>query len=349
MSFTGKTTSKRVWAIVAVLVLVGSGFLAMRTRGAPAAKAADPVLDLVVAPGRVEPVSEEIQISFDLNGTVRRLPVEEGDHVHRGQVLAELANDDYRARQVSAEAQLRLKEAELRRVLNGARQQERREAQAAVHEAEAVVHNAELEVERSRALYAHGTVARLDLDRAERDYGVAVARLDAAREHFAVIDDFAREEDRSRAEADVALARGQLEEARALFTKTILRSPVDGVVLRKHLRVGESVSQLSPVPVLTLADNSVLRVRAEVDEADVARIRVGQRVWVTAQAYGDKRFVGRVVRVGKVLGKKQVHTDDPAERADTKILETLVELAPDEQLPLGLRVDTFIVVGGPSQ
>jgi hypothetical protein len=80
----------------------------------------------------------------------------------------------------------------------------------------------------------------------------------------------------------------------------------------------------------------------DVDETDVARLRVGQEAYVTADAFGERRFTGRVVRVGQVLGRKTVRTDEPTERVDTKILETLVELNDGADLPLGLRVQAFI-------
>ncbi len=122
-----------------------------------------------------------------------------------------------------------------------------------------------------------------------------------------------------------------------------MRAPIDGVVLRKHRRAGETVSTQFESPVVTVADRSRLRVRVDVDEADVARLRVGQAAYVTAAAFGDRRFTGRVVRVGQLLGRKTVRTDEPAERVDTKVLETLIELADGRELPLGLRVQAFIL------
>jgi HlyD family secretion protein len=80
----------------------------------------------------------------------------------------------------------------------------------------------------------------------------------------------------------------------------------------------------------------------DVDETEVAKIKVGQAAYVTADAYGSQKFAGRVVRVGKELGRKNVRTDEPTEKVDTKILETLVELDPGANLPVGLRVDTYI-------
>src|SRR5262249_3453147 len=106
---------------------------------------------------------------------------------------------------------------------------------------------------------------------------------------------------------------------------------------------GELVSTESGESLIfVMADTSRLRVRADVDESDVAKLAVGERVWVHADAYGDRRFGGGVTRGGQSLGRKNIRTDEPTEKRDTKILETLVDLDPDVQLPLGLRVDVFI-------
>jgi ABC exporter DevB family membrane fusion protein len=298
----------------------------------------------IVAAGRVEPASEEIQIASEIAGRLRRVAVEEGQRVRRGQVLAVVENDDYRARVSLAEAQLASREAELRRVLAGSRDQERREASATVAEARAVVENARAEMERRRKLFSTGDISRSEAERAEREFDVAKARHEAAAQRHSFIDAKARDEDRDRAVAEVAAARAQLQLNRAYLEKTVIRAPISGIVLRKHLKSGESVSDGPETPILTIADDDVLRVRIDVDETDVAKVRVGQQAWVTADAYGDRRFHGRVVRIAQILGRKNVRTDEPAERVDTKILETLVELDRGERLPAGLRVTARLVV-----
>ena len=197
---------------------------------------------LAVAPGRVEPVSEEINVSAEIGGKLQAVPVEEGSEVRRGRLIALLESGDYRARVASAEAQVVQKEAELRRVINGARDPERREALAAVLEAEALMEQARTEMERRRSLFRTGDTTREEAERAERQYQVAKSRHEAAAQRHGLITDEAREEDRAKAEADVALARALLDEARARFEKTLIRSPITGVVLRKHLKSGEGVS-----------------------------------------------------------------------------------------------------------
>lgn len=300
---------------------------------------------LIAAPGRVEPVSEEIRISSETGGKLRRVPVEEGDSVRKGQVMAVLENDDYRARVASAEARVAERKAALRRTINGARDQERRASWEAVEEARAVLENARAEADRRSSLYEKGVIAREESDRAKREQKVAEARYEREFQRHRIVDDQTREEDIAKAKAEVALAEAELDEARARLEKSFIKSPIDGTVLRKHLKEGESVSDMRDMPIVTIANTSVLRVRVDVDETDVSKLRIDQRAYVVADAYGEKKFWGRVVRIGQMLGKKNIRTDEPTERVDTKILETLIELDPSSDLPTGLRVDAFIEVG----
>jgi HlyD family secretion protein len=282
-------------AAVTLFLLSTVEFVRSREHEHPSQKAAAgtsaPILEdgLIAAPGRVEAISEELRVSSELSGRLHRVLVEEGDRVRKGQVLAQIENEDYIARVANAQAALAERKADLQRTINGARSQERRAAQ-----------------------------------------------------EFSLVDADAREEDRRKAEAAVGAAEAQLAEARAYLEKTYIRTPLDGVVLRKLRHTGESVSTQFDSPVVTLADDSTLRVRLDVDEVDVARLWVGQPAFVTAEAYGNQRFTGHIIRVGRILGKKNVRTDEPSERVDTKILETLVQLDPGQRLPLGLRVDAYV-------
>jgi HlyD family secretion protein len=300
---------------------------------------------MIAGPGRVEPSSEDIKIGSELSGRLKSVNVEEGDAIQRGQVLAELENADYRAQVESARANVIAKQAVLRKVINGARRQERDEARSSVNEAKAVMENAKSELHRRQELFSAGVVSREELERYAREADVAQAKYEAAVQQHALVDDHAREEDQSFAEADLQLAQAQLDEAQARYDKTFIRSPIDGTVLRKHHRSGESVSNSStvPDPVLTIGDRNTLRVRVDVDETDVSKVNVGQKAYVTADAFGTQKFWGHVVRVGQQLGPKNVRTDEPTEKVDTKILETMVELDPGSHLPDGLRVDAFIV------
>jgi len=352
--FRKSPLQKRIAALIGLAAFLLTVSLVFATRRAHEKTASAMVASssrgpqLIAGPGRVEPYSEDIKIGSELSGRLKTVLVEEGDAIHRGQVLAELENADYRAQVESAKAAVVAKEATLRKVINGARRQERDEAWSSVNEARTVMANAQSELHRRQELYSAGVVSREELERYTSDADVAKAKYQSAVEQHSLVDDRAREEDRSFAEADRQLAQAQLEESQARYEKTFIRSPIDGSVLRKHHRSGESVSNSStvPDPILTIGDRKTLRVRVDVDETDVSKVRVGQKAYVTADAFGKQKFWGRVVRVGQQLGPKNVRTDEPTEKVDTKILETLVELAPGSQLPDGLRVDAFIIPNG---
>ncbi len=298
----------------------------------------------VAGPGIVEPVSESIKVGSEITGKLQSVLVDEGDSVKKGQVLAVLVNDDYHAAVLSAQATLADRKANLEKIINGARRQERDEAQAAVRETETNANNAAAEMARRQRLYEKGVVSREEKENYENQYKMAKARYDESLQHFKLIDAEARQEDVKMARAAIQLAQADVDQNEAKYRKTFIRSPLDGVILRRHHRAGEIVvnSANNPDPIFTLGDCRVLRVRVDVDESDVAKLRLGERAYVTARTFGDRRFWGRVVQIGEQLGKKNVQTDEPTEHVDKKILETLVQLDSGHELPVGLRVDGYI-------
>lgn len=297
----------------------------------------------VAAPGRVEPASEEIRVAASTTGLLREVLVKAGDKVSRGDVLARIESEDYSAALAKAEADLELDQAQLQRVVNGARTAERDAAYAAVSEAEAVEKTTHAELDRRRSLITKGFATQQALEQAQQDYEVALQHRKAAFAKYLLVNDPAREEDVAIAKARVAAAHAAVEQARAELDKTVVRSPIDGTVLRVHRRPGELVSTFFvDQPIVTVGDLSKLYVRAEVDETDIAKVALGQFAYVTAEAYGEMRFAGKVVHVGEMLGQKKVHTGEPTERTDTRVLEVLIELASPGTLRPGLRVNSFI-------
>src|SRR5262249_14103261 len=143
----------------AALTIVGAINYAMlsarhSTPPSSSSSSSSPVAEAVAAaPGLVDAVAEDIRVASQIGGRLAEVLVEGGDAVSRGQVLAVIENADYRARVASAEATRRLREADARRIHNGARDQERRDAAAAVREASAVVDNTSADVARKRELF----------------------------------------------------------------------------------------------------------------------------------------------------------------------------------------------------
>jgi HlyD family secretion protein len=334
--------------LMVVGILAAGGLLALKLAGGnhtkPALAAAAKEPAFIAAAGRVEPFGEEVKVGAEMDGKLARVLVDEGEMVKRGQVLAVLSNGDYQARVELARAAIRESEAQLERLRNGARDEEKREAEALLREVEAQMAVTKAERDRRQGLLERGAVSRSELDLSNRDYETARARVEAQRERLNVVRTQTRAEDLKRAEAEVAHAQAALDEAQAMVEKTVVRAPISGRVLRRYRKTGESVSGKGDTPIVSLGDLGTLRVRVDVDEADVAKLSVGQKAWVMAGAYGDKRFTGHVVRIGQALGRKNVRTDEPSERVDTKILETLLELDAGQQLPVGLRVDAFLEV-----
>lgn len=348
-----KSFSKTQFYILVSIAIVVAGALALlfsankKEKNAPAAETAPVTKTVVAGPGLIEPDSEDVKIGSELAGKLKEVIAEEGDHVKKDQVLAVLVNDDYLAQVKSAKAQVDQASAAYQKVLNGSRAQERKESFAEMNQAQTVEANAKSEYQRRQQLFDAGVISREEMEHYQREYNVAEAQFEAARQHFKLIDDRSRDEDIASARAQLEYAQALLAQADAIYAKTFLRAPFDGTILRKHHRTGESItnSSVTPDPVFTMGDIDGLRVRVDVDETDVSRVADGQKVYVTAPAYGSQKFWGHVIRVGGQLGHKNVRTDEPQEKIDTKILETLVQLDPGVRLPVGLRVDAYILTG----
>ena len=294
---------------------------------------------LVAAGGLVEPASEARQLAATVVGRIVKMNLEEGSHVAAGDVIAEIENDDLKAQLAGAEAALAARANELARLKAGARDQEISAAKAELREADAVAANAGSAFDRRTALGVKQIVSKEAVDQARADRDTAEARRDLLAQRLSLLVAPPRSEDVAIAQANLDGARAHLAEMKAQIEKTIVRAPIDGVILKLYHRAGETVSNLPPTPIATVGDTSHLRVRADIDEADVAEIALGQTVWVTADAFPGKRFRGSVEQIGVQLGRKNFRNDNPDERIDTKILEVMIGLEPGVQLPIGLPVD----------
>lgn len=348
----GEIMSKRV--AVALWIVAGAAtiFLGMflvnnhRLSGEEVQVRRGEIILRIAANGRVEGATEEIRVSSKIPGRIKTITVDEGDRVTRGQILVVLDNEDYRARVETERALLEKAEAHLKLLRSGARREEIEQARAAVDEARAIFEAARRDYERLLQLFHRGVISRDHLDRAEREMRTARARQEGAEQRLQQVLTWFRPEEIAAAEAEVRLARARLAEAEANYQNTFLRAPITGIVTKKFLKAGESIRfETVGLPILSLVDTSALRVRAEIDETDVAKVAVGQRAYITADAYREEVFTGRVVHVAPSLGRKTLFSDEPSEKRDTEILEVLIELDPPARpLKIGLRVEVTIEV-----
>jgi HlyD family secretion protein len=297
---------------------------------------------VIAANGRVEPISGEIAVGTQVLGALKDVPVKEGGTVKAGQVIAENVNADLVAAVSRADATVAERCAELDKLLHGARIEERQRAAAELADVTAQLSLAEGDVRRQRPLAEHNAVAVSDFDHSKWTMAALKARQNAADQTLALINAPPRAEDVAIAQASLDIANAEAANAHALLEKTRIRAPIDGTVLRLLRKTGEPVGIYPPTVVALIGDIQRLRVIAEVEESDVARVHLGQTVYVTADAYGGHRFAGVVTRLADRMGRKELYSDDPSQRMDAKVLEATVTLDNDVHLPVGLRVDVFL-------
>jgi HlyD family secretion protein len=334
----------RKWFFLAAFALAAAGALVVRPgTPAPAAQPASPSRIEAAAPGLIEPFGEEREIASQVIGVIGKMLVEENDLVRAEQPIAIVENSEQVARLASERAQLAEAKAQLEKAVNGARPEERREAEDNLAQIDADLNMASLDFGRKEPLVKSGAATQATLDQSTATLRALKARRAAAAERLAVIQAGTRHEDIAVAQAMVARLEAETQLAEALLDKTIIRSPIDGVILRRQRNAGEAVTNIDPTPIAIVGDLSRLRVRAEVDETDIGHVRLGQRVEVTADAYPGQRCGGAVARIAQRLGAKLVNTGRPAERPDMKVMQALIDLDPGVKLPVGLRVDVFFL------
>jgi HlyD family secretion protein len=145
----------------------------------------------------------------------------------------------------------------------------------------------------------------------------------------------------TRLEAALAVARSELSAAELGVEHTRIRAPVDGTVLNVLAKEGEVAVPNPENTLLVLGDVSGLKVRAEVEERDAAKIRVGQLVVVRADAFPDQDFEGRVSQIAKSLSSPRIATRGPRRPNDVEVLEAVADLDGLPPLLTGMRVDVF--------
>ena len=360
MTFTSRAFTSRWYfpAFATLILAVSAGLLIYQLRmgeqmAAPnaadrAAAAKLPELPLpgaaglIAGNGIVEPRGHELRVAPRSSGVIRRILVSESSAVRAGQVLAELDMTIEEAAVQAAAAEVASAQRELERTLAGERPElieaSRRDAEAARVRAE----QSEGGLRRLEQLAQQKLVTGDELERSRHQAAQDRATHQAALARLTALTNGPRPEEVSIATARRETARVRLAEKQAQADARRITAPADGRVLQIKYRPGEYIMPGTGDPFLLLGDLSRLHVRADIDERDVARVQPGLPAFVTASAFGDQRFTGRVIEIGQRIGRKNIRTDDPKERIDTKILEVVVELDSGTALKPGQRVIAFI-------
>jgi len=349
-------TARSRWGIgvssIALIIVIVAFLGTTRSRNSVQARGIgiDSAVATVVfaSPGRVEGASETTQLGAAADGILKAVYVKEGQFVKRGTLLGEIGCDDLQASLQTAIAEADGARQARTRILRGARDEEKKIASEKTAAARATFEEAKSRSEMQRALYQKEQISRSSYDQAVRDLGVADANLRATVRTEELLAAPPLQEDKARADAEVLAAEGRARTVQERIGKCSIVAPIDGTVLRVYAKRGESFSTVTPRPLFSLADTSSRHIKAEIDERDVDKVLVGQKVVIQADALDGKRLKGSVVRVSTMMGRKSISTGDPSDKSDRDILEALIDLEGNPlSLPIGLRVTVQFLTPGP--
>ncbi len=292
-------SKRRRWLWLLLLPVLGLGaFVTLKAVGHTPTKI-DPEkiakverMDLarsVVATGKIQPV-REVEIKSKASGIIQSLPVNFGDYVHKGQVICELDKNDIQPQLDEQRAALAVALAQ---------------EQSAKADYEKYKVDAEgpdvpfLKSDRDRAqkLFAAGLVAQNARDESEKNYQIALNKMNSARVNL------------QSATAAIAKAKAQYEQQAAVVARTeedlrnaTIVAPIDGVVLSRDAEVGTAVSSIlvlgsSATLIMTLGDLNEVYVKGKVDESDIGKVYLGQPARITVESFKDQKFNGVVTKI----------------------------------------------------
>ncbi len=295
---------KLVAVIAVVMVLLSAGmFFLFRDKENDIKFRTDKVVrgdivKAVMATGTVNAVTT-VLVGTQVSGTIKQIHVDYNSPVKQGQLIAQIDPSAFEAQVQQAKANLLSAEANLQR-------------------AEANLADAKRTMERNRTLFEKNLIARSDLDSSETRYEAEKAQVKASGGQIA--------------QADASL---KLAETNLKYTRII--SPVDGVVISRNVDVGQTVAASFQTPTLfTIAqDLTKMQINTNVDEADIGRVRKGQEVEFTVDAYPDVTFRGEVWQVRNApITVQNVVTYDAVIKVDN----------PDLLLKPGLTANVSIII-----
>jgi membrane fusion protein, multidrug efflux system len=262
-----------------------------------------------------------ISVSSTVSGKIRRLPIREGEQLKKGQLIAQLREEDYQANVDVASGVVQSINASLNEAIADVllvkekteKDVQRAEAvlsasQARLKEAEANMQLATLDFKRVDKLYKSKTVSASEMDKVQAAYKLAQARLSRTEEEI----------NENRAKLSVARANAgeitikkrrveslkgklkeaeaELEAARLKLSHTTVTSPIDGVIAKKISHIGEVITTGQPMAVIVDLKN--IWVEANLEETQLEHVRLGQSVDLDVDAYPKTKFTGKVMNIG---------------------------------------------------
>lgn len=270
--------------IVLAAVVAVAAYIYPRFRKKPQAE------NEIVLSGNIE--AHESLVSFKVPGRIIELPVEEGQSVAAGALLAHLEDADYRQRVRIDEASVHVRRSNLALTLAGTREQEVKAAEQNMLDAKADLQQKKLDYERAQRLYTEDAISAQDRDLADTALKRSQATFQAAEQKYSEAREGSRKEDIAIAQSNLKEAAANLGMSRVNLDYTTLRAPSAGVITVRQAELGEVV--VPGTPVVTLADLDHIWLRAYLAETDLGRVRWGQDAVITTDTYPGKQYHGRV-------------------------------------------------------
>ncbi|MEH2353456.1 efflux RND transporter periplasmic adaptor subunit [Nostoc sp.] len=258
---------------------------------------------LVSANGTVQPESS-VNVSPKTSGVLKQLLVKEGDFVKPGQIVAYMDNSNIQGQLLQARGNLAAAQANLNKVIAGNRSQDIAGSTANLNEVQATYRQAAEDLRRNQKLQAQGAISQQALSLARSTSDSAQAQVEQSQQALNLLKAGSRPEDIAQARAQVMAAQGAVTIAQRNIDDTVIRAPFAGIIARKYADPGAFVTPTTAGSAVTSATSSSIlalastnEIVAQVAEASIAQIRVGQVAVIKVDAYSGKTFEGKVTQV----------------------------------------------------
>ncbi|MBF8251642.1 MAG: secretion protein HlyD, partial [Deltaproteobacteria bacterium] len=236
------------------------------------------------------------KISSQHTGRIKRILKRDGERVKKGETLLEIENNDANAQLRLAEANLRGTKTELSQLLLS-RDMVVSQASSTLNQARAKLDNAAANLDRANSLYPKGMISQQEMDSAKSAFDVAQADYESARANE--LQGKMKDEEIKTARARVEQMESNLQLAFVQLGRTYITAPYSGIITELFVEEGELLS--IGTPVLEMADESTMEVDAVIDEVDVGKLRIGQDVKLTFDAFKEKQSLGKILEISPYI------------------------------------------------
>lgn len=297
--------------------------------------------DALHVSGTIETTTAEV--GFVEGGRVLARPVDEGQTVHQGQLLATLDTATLQDQLAARQADLAAAQASLADARAGARPKEIEAAQAALAQARAQAADAADRDARTERLYREGAISAQDHEAARQAGLAARAAVAGAAARLKLLQEGSRPQQIAVARAREQQAQAALVLARTQLGQASVFAPMDGVVLAKHVEPGEVVAPGAPA--VTIARLDDVYMRAYVPETDLGRVKLGQAVDITSDTFAGKVYAGHVSFISDQAEFTPRTVETPQERVKL-VYRVRIDVAnPRFELKPGMPADAAIRLG----